>query len=1534
MPNIWENGDQVTNDINASCNIYNGGIQSITVKQKTPIEGQSGTQSGTKTYYEYQRKPYPAPNPSHYAVVEAPGINRYVMRGCFKTSKDPGVPIWQQDNNQITICDDYDGTYCGGSLVRKATCQNDAPGGLADFTHPMPIHGIDFLKNGFIIDRCECQLDLDILKDKPFDEGCAILTSNAGNMPVNYTCTRDKRYRTCEIDWVVTKTVDECCDPTANYKCIHEGYKIGNKEYKKGYNISNDSGSMTVYEDDDTYDNYRTSYSTGSYNPPIKSCSNAKFGGSDWTPYQPSELWDGRIKDSEPSESCVNWYNPSIEDLPIDKKDKNNCTQYLMKWAKSCQWCKDNNLIGSNDPMQICSEGSEGCSEARKCSGECTDSIFSFLREGVKTCSLTTKQQCNICDSKLWDYIPGGWEALVDPNHPKHDIAKFSYIPKIIKSRDNRLQPDVSIDNIGNVDDSKILDYNNNNMNNKLTTTFTGLGPFVDEEIFGIRNKQSSLPDLKEEFTGRNDKQQFPFIVVGIGAAVGGAAWGTADSNGADYYNNQPNNLFNIQDSSRAGDFNWTNNNNISKGINDTGNPRCDPSDKSNKISYNYDGNSNTNYSVWQDIDIASNNNMEFINRTLENCTFFSPRVKDDEPPSAHTMCERNPNLTGYGECDKDTDYYGMLWIDGKWDLSKYTGIDKLTDEGLSTKELKQRRIEAMRCCLGLSPKYETKDNNYKSLPPGPLLEEERFNLCRPAFTAPSSDACKDLYNILFEGKWNKDEGGFNIAEWGISYPHNYSLKGSNTATDDEMTNSIYYTKAYCQMMSGNVDGVKDILTGCGHDFDTEVDCRKFTYNYCSTPTKVNVQDKQSLIDIGITDINAIEYPLRVFNDTCYNWCREDKLKDSLPGQKGVCDMAIGKTCQQLQVDGWIDPDNWYNSKILSFVDTNGNWTEENKDGTTITHTGLTAERLKNVCGCFLLGSECGADDCSIAFCGAGTNAEKGPGPISMNKVNWDQDYDYINNNKINKSYNFSTFNFPGGNSNPWSENIDPYEFSCYNPDNVNEQQCFTGCNYVNYNDTCWLASPEERPQNLIEGFNNINNINTWECDNDNVGDSCKTYNQKYGCFGYCSIDDYNNLDNIHRGQCGTDEWFNHKMNINPGEQEYKQRKSFYDSLGNSKPNNVFPNKSRSWTKWQNYYANWKDIPSNISGDANSKIIIPGWGSINTDSQGNPLNYSNKNLPICYYPSCANDKDSVKPYKYMKQLPECGNSCSMSIQNSVNNQGVVVGGIISSVNAYNGCNYQDKKEENWDTKVLNSKNNSYYIAWLGQKDCSHILDKINNNNLDCTLCTVDSPRDATCSDCLDLFSCIHGSELCINIDNGDNCNICNDEKPITCCVDPNLNPYDSQSNEYIQWKNANESLLSKTSNYINYICAKSCPIGTTPINELCNNNCKSNNKNDCESCDYCIWIESQINEGIDAHCAPKCPQHPGNGWGISIEEVGDYDSIILPTNSPDGNNGTTETTSPATNNISNNGIIIASIFSGLIGIIFIIFIIRYYFFTH
>lgn len=1177
--------------------------------------------------------PYPAPLPNNFAVLTKPGVNRYVMRGCFKAPKNQNTPLWT-NYEETEICDDYDGTYCGGSSIRRERCKNDAPGGLADFTHPMPAKGEEYLKNGFIMDRMECSLNMGEITQRKLVSGCGSL----GKTPINYTCYKDKNFRSC--DRLIGDS--QCCIQNSNWRCVTEGYTIENPFRVEGKkNVSGDN------------------------------CGDFRFRNSDFPSYVPSEVWDARM-DRNPFDTgtaldkmseCYDWYNPTLEELPQDKKDKNNCTQYLLKWAKSCKWCKDNGLMGSNDPFTICDEPINGCNTPRTCSGRCTDTLFS----NKKTCSMYIDSECNICDSPLWDYIPGGWEALVDPNHPKHNMAKFAYVPKLIKT--NKLQPTSRIGGDGKPWLSRDEGDNKNNINNsKGVTTFSDLYPSF-------------------------------------------------------YYpNNTSKNLF-LKGSLSVSDYTWTNNKDINykgKSDNSTINPMCKES--GNEITPD-------NQNVWT---------KSFLEGVVDNALNISRIEKEKEiqkrndPSRAHTICERNPNLTGYGECDEEVYHYAKLWLEGKWDMTKYTG-EGIVDEGVSQGELDRRKKEAMKSCLGLDGDS------------------------RPGFACPKSKACRELFKSLDPKNFGED------------YPENYTLdQGGETN----------YLKAYCELM-------KD-------DPEMETHCRKLMYNWCAEPV----------------ENGEIKYPLKVFHKNCRDWCGRERLSESLPDQKGVCDMLYGKACQQLQADGWIKPNNWNLSPLKEF--------------------GYDPGVLKKSCGCFLMGSECGQDNCSLMYCGAGTGGGKGPGPVSYENVNWDY------TSPINKQFTKmeEVYGFQGGSTPQWESNIDGNTFECTS-ENLDSNRCFKNCNYVNTYDTCWLASPEERKH--VEGFQNVEGFESvWECEKTNNGDSCQTYNNNYGCFGYCSIDNYN-TDGKLEGQCGTDEWFNHRMDLNPAESEYKFKK---ESNFQGEPNS-----SRNWPKWQNYYAKYKQQPSLSSNDT---INVPGWGSFNTTPNGKPANFSQNEDQTCFYPACGS-KDSLKPYRNLLGGNKCSANCSVSIQNTINNQGKIVGGVVSSLNACNSCNSSDQ----WDTTKLDSRNNNDYITLMGSNDCSVEYQNILNENIDCSLCDANS-INKECGPCKELSNCNYGSEMCIDYKTGDNCNVCAEN---TCCLDPDVN-------------NGSKDLIQKTSNHVSYVCGKTCPQGSKNLAELegeCGTKCEDRVESECGECQYCTWNGEK--------CVPQCPLPPPNGWGAPVAEV-------------------------------------------------------------
>jgi hypothetical protein len=681
-------------------------------------------------------------------------------------------------------------------------------------------------------------------------------------------------------------------------------------------------------------------------------------------------------------------------------------------------------------------------------------------------------------------------------------------------------------------------------------------------------------------------------------------------------------------------------------------------------------------------------------------------------------------------------------------------------------------------------------------------------------------------------------------------------------------------------------------------------------YNYCVEPVEVKAQD------IEWDGVTNITYPLRVFTDTCKDWCSMELL-DSLPSQEGVCDMAIGKACQQLQVDGWIDPRNWENSKLLKFADADGNWTDIGTGADTGTsYKNLTAKRIKNVCGCFLLGAECGDGNCSVTYCGAGTDGNKGPGMVSFGE---NTDYkpsvkeccgsecdEITDGNQVNRAVCSmkTVYDFDGTGTDSeakgWTDNIDTTNFSCYDENNI-YSRCFEGCNYVNYNDTCWMASPEERKQDLVmsgtsetEGFKNLN---TWPCE----GNHCDPYQNNYGCFGYCNTDDYKktNADGSvdYMGRCGTEEWFDHSMNLNPEEKRYKLKKELY------KQNNLTtsPNSSMSWPKWQNFYSYTQQ--NTVTQTPNTEYTVPGWGTYQTDGNGNMepygLGISDPDRNLCSFASCA-DPDSVKPFRNYKTQKNCGSSCSVNLQTNVNNQGVISGGLISTLNGGNACHFESN---NLNSERLDKTIAGQYISFMGKNDCTSERNTVGDSS--CEGCYEGSnDQDCVTNGCNELMKCVYGSEMCVSVEtvgvdtttqedilSGDNCNVCSGTKSSTCCISPSVNPHTPGTVSAISWETKNVDILNTVGNRVSYICENSCPNGSVDLQTLeqgCNGVCSERNESSCGDCEYCAWLP-MTTESL-GRCVAQCPLAPLNnigGWVETESLVTPIDDLVDQSEIPD-----------------------------------------------
>ena len=99
---IDDNISDVTHNLDTICNGFR--FSDLICKEKT-----------NEGYYNYDPIPYPAPNPDYFAALDKPGINRYVMRGCFRSKavgnevlleKYRDLPLWV-DSNTKEVCDNY-----------------------------------------------------------------------------------------------------------------------------------------------------------------------------------------------------------------------------------------------------------------------------------------------------------------------------------------------------------------------------------------------------------------------------------------------------------------------------------------------------------------------------------------------------------------------------------------------------------------------------------------------------------------------------------------------------------------------------------------------------------------------------------------------------------------------------------------------------------------------------------------------------------------------------------------------------------------------------------------------------------------------------------------------------------------------------------------------------------------------------------------------------------------------------------------------------------------------------------------------------------------------------------------------------------------------------------------------------------------------------------------------------------------------------------------------------------------------------------
>ncbi len=1332
---IWENGEKVTNAIN------NLNITNYCVSQQGTSTENHLLETGEKKWIP---KPYGPPSCGYFAVLHRPEVNRWLYRGCnfSKCKKTPEgkLDCRPSDSNPDLVCD-LDG-LCGEHLrgiqigdpemSPKAylACNNDAPGGLVDPRADMDLYtktneeNSDHLRNGFIMDGCECQVKAQ------FAEMCSTRktellggTSLGGNF----------QYTPC-------KSVN--CD------------KYTEKGKTKPF--------------------YPSNY---------------------WQKDLAGEVWSGYGE-------CRSSVNADVEEFKINYNDdvfsNNTCGLYIQKWAKTCEWCKkQRGYIPAPDTGLICAEDKD-------CYGSCIILPDEWQPAEDKIgkigfCVGDMKMDCNICDANIWEHIPGGWQAVVDPQNPLHELAKLSYIPKK-QELDNSFSK--TCENSG----VSVVNYNNSGLersDNDLSpsVSFCDAGPYQAKLNLGILTTNYTEDGCVLNAVGRYD----------LGTSFGTKSWDN-------------NKCANVCGSGCA------------------------------KLSWNDPGATGDN--VW-DGEVKNSSLSTISNGCNIEKNYVGPKDinKFNVPDSTKIMCERNPQITGYGTKENDpsdptrSNYHiAMNWLKGTVDLSEY-GIEKSNSPVYNKEQIKEHVMEALRCCNGLTP---NKDLSRK--------------YCIPASACPSSDFCKDLMEMTIKDELPGDLK-FDLYKFANKYP-----EGFDPITFDG-EEPAFYAKMYCELMSGGGNPIPTDKTPIptsggkkGYDKKINTLCRKALYNYAIEPVEVEQKSEEYLL-------SSYKLPLRIFDKTVYDWCKNEKLKDVTPNQYGVCDMLLGKTCQQLQVDGWIN-ENWKQSPILrAFVDKDGNWVE--KGNPDRTHSGVTAEKISQTCGCFLLGAQCKDKNCSYYYCGVGENNGLGPG-----KVSYDDLTKFITRgSNINKEESLRPYG-KQGTLPKWDVGVKG-DFTCVNSEG--ESSCFTGCNYVNYYDICWNAGPDNRKMDVAR------DVNRWDCNPLDNGDSCQSTEwfsdetkDRYSCFGVCPVE-YVGFPN-----CGTNEWFRRDKPIGLTPNEKQKGVIRLDSAQGGFP------------LWQNFYAYDASVNTNVD-----VISIPGWSSEVM------LGRNGAGVRACQFSSC-NNSDSIRPYG-VPFGANCGTSCNVRQQQSFLNNGTVsANSIIFNNDAGNACQFSDS----WTGVGFNSDNKearNTFIQYLGSE-----------NN-----CSAKNTEK-------EIKDCITKSKMCINTSDGDNCQLCGDPnggavcnepncadsaKNHTCCTAPTTKPEDQgefscHAKNFLnatdvkrcsglqnkadcdrdgycswdtKWASDNKTVRSILGNNITYICQENCPSGTYDLvrlqQEKCGGLCGDiTDENVCNKnpCGVCSWISS----GETKRCAAKCPLVSKDAPRVDLPQPPTVPPTVTPTVAP------------------------------------------------
>lgn len=1258
----------------------------------------------------FDPNPYGAFNCDMFAVLSKPKTNPLTFRG---TTNNDYLYGWQQVDDNKKLCTNWN---CENKVEHLCShdfnnCNVDSPGGLADFMGKPPV-----------ISTSEV----------------TIATPATGNITVNLP------------------TVNDMMKSQVHSLKMENGKYIGN--YEKPIKITGSENYLKngfIIDDCECNDKIRV------FNELEKDNTGDVLGAISpnidlESPLVPlaSEIWNGNVQ----TDVFGGIMSTNCDTLSHDY----SCIDYIRKLAHTCSWCKNATLWVPSDIPGSETECSTDPNSKQygNCFGigpngkprlDCVTVTNDEVTSNTGRCPILDRfwkpnetGDCQICDSPFWNYIPGGWQAIVDENHPLHFYAMNAYDKKHQHINDNT--------NVQNSNENCCKQPNDDEYLNVRVSGVNDPCPLGNNECGSGQTLGGECLHGETTYCGRNTSK---------GNVITGA------------FGNQQGMFDIIWDQNECGNL-CTN---------------CSVMDWNSLLEDNQVGPGGILDRI--KINFGIDPNIEVSN--ISTC----PEI-DGRTQNAHLMCKRSKFLTLKGESHEENAELATYWMNGSIN-------ENIHDPTATEDARRERTIKAMRCCIGASPGFKTVDKNSPS--PDQLDVTERWTRdeCPAASVCASSDFCKNLFTEVMTG--NNANVKMDLNDFGAAeYPSNFKLENindtSSSATTEVMENPAWYAKAYCELMGGG----KSLSSGVkGVDDDINTLCRKTMYNYCVNPVEVEVNDSEK--DKYAFDKYTL--PLNIFSEGCYNWFT-GKLEKSLPSDYGTRDMALGSSCQKMQIEGWVYPTDPQNSPLIKAFTTTENGDEVITDtsGRKIKinfspHQGAK-ENINRSCGCFYTGSNCSGGNCSYYYCGAGENEViEATGVTEVTETF----------NNLQKSVNLSGYidgkswtKYQNKIAPSWENGLDASNFTCIRSSNPPKgtifdgstdtidgthgySGCYKNCNYVNSYDVCWNASPSERKYST--------EYENWTCDeNDPSGDSCTRYAKDvYGCFGPCPIGQ-DGLPN-----CGTEDWFakptGDRKPVTPNE---------------SKKNNSSILEAADYPQWQNFYS---------EAGAITEATIPGWGG-KLSQQGDGR---------AAFGACS-DAYSVKPYGVSFLAPS---GCFINQNTTVNNNGIIVGSI--NISQFSKCEMEgDLSAFNSSTSQTNS-NRHKFLQYMGNVKCQ---------GEDCDIPT---------------------NEICIDSETGDNCTWCGStqnnmvqfsapDKPNTCCLDPSLVSEENRSDD-----------IQVVGKNISYICwatdenGQKCPAGTVSLSDLeaqCEKPCSEYDQISCEDCQYCSWVGDS--------CRATCPTAPKEGW--------------------------------------------------------------------